>query len=102
MQINNQSLNKKEIINPLIDNIKFEGFSKDTNILIINYLKQLLTKSKNIKSEKHLHIKILYELQNFEEGDSSITDININEEGNLLGIGFQSLKIKVYEIMNYL
>ena len=103
-RINNKTLNKKEIINPMIDNIKFEGFSKDDldKKYFDNKLPKIVTKSKNIKSEKNLHIKTLYELQNFVADDSSITAININEEGNLLGIGFQSGKIKVYEIMNYL
>ena len=103
-RINNKTLNKKEIINPMIHNIKFEGFSKDDldKKYFDNKLPKIVTKSKNIKSEKNLHIKTLYELQNFVADDSSITAININEEGNLLGIGFQSGKIKVYEIMNYL
>ena len=103
-RINNKTLNKKEIINPMIDNIKFDGFSKDDldKKYFDNKLPKIVTKSKNIKSEKNLHIKTLYELQNFVADDSSITAININEEGNLLGIGFQSGKIKVYEIMNYL
>ena len=103
-RINNKTSNKKEIINPMIDNIKFEGFSKDDldKKYFDNKLPKIVTKSKNIKSEKNLHIKTLYELQNFVADDSFITAININEEGNLLGIGFQSGKIKVYEIMNYL
>ena len=97
-------LNNKENIKSMIDNIKFEGFSKDDldKKYFDNKLPKIVTKSKNIKSEKNLHIKTLYELQNFVADDSSITAININEEGNLLGIGFQSGKIKVYEIMNYL
>ena len=96
--------NKKEIINPIIDNIKFEGFEKDE--LDISYFNNkftnIITKSKNIENEKSLHIKSLYELQNFEADNSAITTLNINDEGNYLGIGFQSGKIKIYEIMNYL
>ena len=99
-----KNLKKIENINQMIDKIKFEGLNEDE--LDIKYfdnkLTKIISKSKNIKKEKNKHIKTLYELQNFEADDSSITSLNINEEGNFLGIGFQSGKIKIYEIMNYL
>ena len=99
-----KNLKKIENINQMIDKIKFEGLNKDE--LDIKYfdnkLTKIITKSKNIKKEKNKHIKTLYELQNFEADDSAITCMNINDEGNFLGIGFQSGKIKIYEIMNYL
>ena len=54
------------------------------------------------KEQKNKNIKTLYELQNFEADDSAITALNINQNGYLLGVGFQTGKIKIYEIMNYL
>ena len=97
-------LNNQKIIKPIIDTIKFEGFEKDDldKNYFDNKLTNIITKSKNIKSDKNKHIKTLYELQNFEADNSAITSININEEGNFIGIGFKSGKIKIYEIMNYL
>ena len=97
-------LNNQKIIKPIIDTIKFEGLEKDDldKNYFDNKLTNIITKSKNIKSDKNKHIKTLYELQNFEADNSAITSININEEGNFLGIGFKSGKIKIYEIMNYL
>ena len=95
---------KKEILDPIIDKINFEGFEKDEldKKYFDNKLQKISTKSKNINSEKNKHIKTLYELQNFEADDSAITALNINKKGNLLGVGFQTGKIKIYEIMNYL
>ena len=97
-------LNNQKIIKPIIDTIKFEGFEKDDldKNYFDNKLTNIITKSKNIKLDKNKHIKTLYELQNFEADNSAITSININEEGNFIGIGFKSGKIKIYEIMNYL
>ena len=97
-------LNNQKIIKSIIDTIKFEGFEKDDldKNYFDNKLTNIITKSKNIKSDKNKHIKTLYELQNFEADNSAITSININEEGNFIGIGFKSGKIKIYEIMNYL
>ena len=97
-------LNNQKIIKPIIDTIKFEGFEKDDldKNYFDNKLTNIITKSQNIKLDKNKHIKTLYELQNFEADNSAITSININEEGNFLGIGFKSGKIKIYEIMNYL
>ena len=97
-------LNNQKIIKPIIDTIKFEGLEKDDldKNYFDNKLTNIITKSKNIKSDKNKHIKTLYELQNFEADNSAITSININEEGNFIGIGFKSGKIKIYEIMNYL
>ena len=97
-------LNNQKIIKPIIDTIKFEGFEKDDldKNYFDNKLTNIITKSKNIKSDKNKHIKTLYELQNFEADNSAITSININEDGNFIGIGFKSGKIKIYEIMNYL
>ena len=88
----------------MIDNIKFEGLEKDEldKNYFDNKLASIITKSNNIKLENNKHIKTLYELQNFEADNSAITAININEEGNYLGIGFKSGKVKIYEIMNYL
>ena len=97
-------LNNQKIIKPIIDTIKFEGFEKDDldKNYFDNKLTNIITKSQNIKLDKNKHIKTLYELQNFEADNSAITSININEEGNFIGIGFKSGKIKIYEIMNYL
>ena len=99
-----KALNNQENIKSIIDNIKFEGLEKDEldKNYFDNKLTTIITKSKNIKSDNNKHIKTLYELQNFEADNSAITAININEEGNFLGIGFKSGKIKIYEIMNYL
>ena len=96
--------NNEEIIKPIIDTINFEGLEKDEldKNFFDNKLTTIITKSQNIKLDKNKHIKTLYELQNFEADNSAITAININEEGNFLGIGFKSGKIKIYEIMNYL
>ena len=101
---NKDPLNKKENIPSMIDNIKFEGIEKDDldKSYFNNKLTKLITKTKDIKNEKNKHIKALYELQNFEADNSAITTFNINNEGNYLGIGFKSGKIKIYEIMNYL
>ena len=97
-------LNNKENIKSMIDNIKFEGLEKDEldKNFFDNKLPSIIKKSNNIKLENNKHIKTLYELQNFEADNSAITAININEEGNYLGIGFKSGKVKIYEIMNYL
>ena len=99
-----KALNNQESIKSIIDNIKFEGLEKDEldKNYFDNKLTTIITKSKNIKSDNNKHIKTLYELQNFEADNSAITAININEEGNFLGVGFKSGKIKIYEIMNYL
>ena len=99
-----KALNNQENIKSIIDNIKFEGLEKDEldKNYFDNKLTTIITKSKNIKSDNNKHIKTLYELQNFEADNSAITAININEEGNFLGVGFKSGKIKIYEIMNYL
>ena len=95
---------KKENLEQIIDKINFEGFDKDEldKKYFDNKLQKITTKSKNISLEKNKNIKTLYELQNFEADDSSITALNINQNGNLLGVGFQTGKIKIYEIMNYL
>ena len=101
---NDKPLSNKENIKPMIDNIKFEGLEKDEldKNYFDNKLASIITKTNNIKLENNKHIKTLYELQNFEADNSAITAININEEGNYLGIGFKSGKVKIYEIMNYL
>ena len=101
---NDKPLNNKENIKSMIDNIKFEGLEKDEldKNYFDNKLASIITKTNNIKLENNKHIKTLYELQNFEADNSAITAININEEGNYLGIGFKSGKVKIYEIMNYL
>ena len=95
---------KQEILEPIIDKINFEGFEKDEldKKYFDNKLQKITKKSKNITSEKNKHIKTLYVLQNFEADDSAITALNINQNGNLLGVGFQTGKIKIYEIMNFL
>ena len=98
-----KALNNQENIKSIIDNIKFEGLEKDEldKNYFDNKLASIITKTNNIKLENNKHIKTLYELQNFEADNSAITAININEEGNYLGIGFKSGKVKIYEIMNY-
>ena len=101
-----KKINKKEniVITSQINNIKFEGFEKDEldKDYFDNKFTKLLVKSKNIKNEKNLNIKTLYELQNFEAENSAITSLKINSDGNFLALGFKSGKIKVYEIINYL
>ena len=87
-----------------INKIKFEGINKDeiNKDYFKSKFKTIPIKSKNINNPKNKHIKTLFELQDFIADETSITVMKIDDEGKYLAVGFQSGKIKIYEIMNYL